>query len=95
MERYYCKPIKRYVCFVYRYIEDSLMVLMVAHTTGEVLRYITIPFPSGRMDCAFINNKDYPWLHNWLIEKDIASPTNHHLIRDGFSYEEFKFIKEN
>ena len=67
---------------------------MIAHTTGEVLGCITMPFSSRRENCAYINSKDYPWLYAWLIEKDIAHPTYHSVSRNNFVYEEFKFKKE-
>lgn len=93
MTRYYCLPIKKYVYFIVDTVDGYLRVLMVAHTTGVVIGYITMPFSTGRQDCAYINNKDYPWLYNWLIEKGIANPTYRRLNKDGFGYAEFKFKK--
>lgn len=90
MIRYYCRPIKRYVCFIVR--DDE--VLLFAHKTGELLCCITIPFSSAKKNCFFIDNKTYPWLSDWLVEKGVANPTHRSFIRDGFSYEEFKFKKE-
>lgn len=86
--RYYCLPIRKYVSF---FVCKS-KVLLVRHSTGEVLCCITMPFYS-RNNYWFINNKDYPWLYSWLIEKEIAEPTSRKVIRDGFSYYEFKFKK--
>ena len=92
--RYYCRPIKLYVSLLFRNYKGLEEVLFIATTTGEVLFPITIPFSTGVSNCYFINNKKYPWLYNWLIEKGIAVPTYRCLNKDNFSYEEFKFKKE-
>jgi len=94
MERYYCRPIKRYVCFAYKKIHGVSKVYMVAHTNGELLNCITLDVPTGRNFCAYIDNKTYPWLATWLVEKDVAHPTHRSLFKDGFVYHEFKFRKE-
>lgn len=93
MDRYYCRPIKLYVCLVIKQ-KEYLEVLLFGHTNGVLLFPITMPFPSGRKLCAYINSKDYPWLYGWLIEKDLANPTSRFVLRNNFSYPEFKFKKE-
>ena len=94
MQKYYCLPIKKYVCLVCRYIEGRFEVLFFGNTNGILLFTITMPFSSGKKRCAYINVKDYEWLYNWLIEKRIAIPTKQTLNVDNFVYPEFKFNKE-
>lgn len=94
MSVYFCRPIKSYVCLVYKQ-KEFLEVLLFDHSNGSLLFPITIPFSSGNYLCAYINSKDYPWLYSWLIEKDLAHPTFRSLVRNNFAYQEFKFKKEN
>lgn len=94
MNKYYCRPIKLYVCLIYRTNNNIFEALLFGYTNGVLLFPVTMPFPTGKDYCGYINNKEYPWLHDWLIEKDIAKPTYHYFIKNSFSYEEFKFKKE-
>lgn len=94
MVKYYCRPIKLYVCFICRIVNGCYEVLLFGYTNGVLLFPITIPLPTGRNRCAYIDSKQHPWLGDWLVEKKIAQPTRRYVINDGYSYEEFKFNKE-
>ena len=94
MQRYYCKPIKLYVCFVCRFVNNYFEVLLFGHTNGVLLYPITLPLPTGRKRCAYIDTKQHPWLYDWLIENNIANPTNRCLVRDNFCFKEFSFRKD-
>ena len=93
MKRYYCRPLKKYVTFI---IKDTpnFDVIMFAHTTGVFLFFVTMPYKSSYKDCGFVNTKEYPWLADWLTEKDVAVATGRHYLYGGFNYPEFRFKKE-
>ena len=83
-----------YVCLVFRKRKDYLEVLLFRFSNGVILFPITIPFHSDNKDCAFLNEKEYPWLPEWLVEKDIATPTGLVLHWNDHDYQEFSFKKE-
>ena len=93
-KKYYCRPIKLYVCIICQTQEDSFKALLFGYTNGVKLFDLTMPFPSGRNRCAYVNNKDYPWICDWLVENGIANPTYRSYKENGFNYKEFKFRKE-
>lgn len=93
MNRYYAHAIKLYVCFVFLELE-YFKVMLFRHSTGVMLFEITLPVPTGKPYCGYINNKDYPWLYDFLIANNIAKPTNRRLCIDDFYYYEFRFNKE-
>lgn len=94
MQRYYSRSIKKYVGFLFNDNDGSLKVTMIATSTGLVLGVITLPFSTGRKNCAYLNTKKFPWLYQFLIENNIGHPTFKCLVKDGFTYSEFQFNTE-
>lgn len=95
MKSYFCSYLKRYVYLSYIKLKGTLQVYMVAQNSGEYLNRLTLDVQFSDSDCAFIDNKTYPWLSTWLVEKNVGHPTHRSLFKDGMCYLEFKFNKEN
>lgn len=91
MKKYYCLPVKNYVCVLYNFP----LVRLISTKTGEVLGCLTVKYSSKHKNCAYVDTQAYPWAVDWIQEKLIASPTGRSLIIDGFSFPEFLFKKED
>ena len=94
MDKYYCRPIKLYVCFQTVKRDDCFVVYMFGYNKGVLVGQITIDEPTYRPRCAYIDNKTYTWLGDFLKDKKIAEPTYRVFVKDNFPYEEFKFRKD-
>ncbi len=90
MNKYYCLPIKKYVCLLYNFPK----VRLISAKTGVVLGCITVSYSSKHRNCAFVNTQSYPWAPDWLKEKLLASPTGRSLVMNDYTYPEFQFKKE-